>query len=536
MGRGIALRGLVIVLVFAWVVGEAQGIGRNLLANPSFEVVSEEGQIEGWELAGDATGEMASVSKRGLLHSDWRGKVHSGGHAALLQATEAEGQQQVRLVSRHVRAKVGLRYGLAIWCKGSGSIRLGVLQNFRKRRDKPSLQEDWQEQPTALTDQWQKLTFDTCTANPDVTRICLLVEVQGERGTAYLDDTAIRLTGQIVVTPPYAMVKRGDTFSFEVTARKRGWKVGVGSLKVVTRTSEGAAEEELGVDLDGVTEYRFAADPTAEIKDGLVQLDFSSEELGASSRAFLHIVDEETYDKFATAAARTKIELPAHLLFIGDSLSDFRRDHNYTDEVAFWLRQVHGEQVTYRNAGVGGDFITRVWQRLTGSPRAYRLAMYDELYTPRPTRVFILLGHNDSKLRPKAEYTSPDDYEEPVVSLEDYKKYQKMAIERIRSETGAEFTLISNTSSVYEVCAQRAIDRIAAGKSGGSLFGKPEAMEQFNAVLRKVAAETGSRYLDVYEPTRTYPDKPSLFTADGVHLNAQGNFLVALEILEHLGE
>jgi len=111
-----------------------------------------------------------------------------------------------------------------------------------------------------------------------------------------------------------------------------------------------------------------------------------------------------------------------------------------------------------------------------------------------------------------------------------------MAIEKIRSETGAEFTLISNTSSVYEVCAQRVVDRIAAGKSGGSLFGKPEAMEQFNAVLREVAAETGSRYLDVYEPTRTYPDKPSLFLPDGVHLNAQGNFLVALEILEHLGE
>ena len=132
----------------------------NLVRNPGFEVVTAEGEIEGWEIAGDCAGEMASVSKRGLLHSDWWGKVHSGGRAALI-APEEESAGPVRVVARYARATPGRRYGLAIWCKGSGTVKLGALQSFRKRRDKPSSQEDWQETPTALTDQWQKLTLET---------------------------------------------------------------------------------------------------------------------------------------------------------------------------------------------------------------------------------------------------------------------------------------------------------------------------------------------------------------------------------------
>jgi len=40
----------------------------------------------------------------------------------------------------------------------------------------------------------------------------------------------------------------------------------------------------------------------------------------------------------------------------------------------------------------------------------------------------------------------------------------------------------------------------------------------------------------VYEPTRTHPDKPSLFMPDGVHVNNRGNRLLALEILKYFGE
>ena len=61
-------------------------------------------------------------------------------------------------------------------------------------------------------------------------------------------------------------------------------------------------------------------------------------------------------------------------------------------------------------------------------------------------------------------------------------------------------------------------------------------LQQFNAVARKGGARERLRLPDVYEPTRTYPEKPVLFTADGVHLSAEGNRLIALELLKHLGK
>ena len=86
---------------------------------------------------------------------------------------------------------------------------------------------------------------------------------------------------------------------------------------------------------------------------------------------------------------------------------------------------------------------------------------------------------------------------------------------------------------VTPITEATAAKRRADGKAH-NLFGKPEALEQFSAIAKKVADEYGAAYLDVYEPTRRHPDKPSLFTRDGVHVSNQGNRLLALEILKHL--
>ena len=306
-----------------------------------------------------------------------------------------------------------------------------------------------------------------------------------------------------------------------------------GALSVKTTNGDATADEELAIG-GAVSELAFTAPVTPE--ERLFQVRVGSEDAGASDFAYLHVVDAATYAKFEVAAAATKLDGPAHLLFLGCSLTDFQRDHNYTDEVAFWLWKIHGGAVTYRNAGVGGDFITRTWPRLDGVPGTYRLYMFDDLFEPPPTHAFIFLGHNDTKLKPKPEYTCPDDYTDPVVSFEDWDSQMRLAIGKIQTESGAHVTVLSSSSSVYEICAQRVIDRIAAGKSGGSLFGKPEVMERFNAIAREFAADTGCGFVDVYTPIFEYPDKPSLFTRDGVHMNMEGNWLVALEVLRSFGE
>ena len=186
-------------------------------------------------------------------------------------------------------------------------------------------------------------------------------------------------------------------------------------------------------------------------------------------------------------------------------------------------------QVSVKNAGVGGDYIRRVWQRLNGEATVYRLEAYDDLYEPRPGRVFIFLGHNDSKLTSGSEFTVS------VVPPEEFEDLYRKAIEKIQQDTGAEITILSSTSSVYEITKPRA-EELLATRGAASLFGKPEVLENYNAIAKKVADDLGCTYLDVYEPTRTHADKPTLFMADGVHLNLDGNHLVALKLLEHLGE
>jgi lysophospholipase L1-like esterase len=220
---------------------------------------------------------------------------------------------------------------------------------------------------------------------------------------------------------------------------------------------------------------------------------------------------------------------PAHLLFIGDSLTDQQRGYNYVDKLAFWLQRSHGSELTYRNAGVGGDFISRVWQRMNGDPGAYRVSMYDDLFEPKPTHVFFFLGHNDSKVSSLSGYTRH------CVDPHTFEEQYRLAIRKVQNQTGAKVIVISATSSVFEICRANADKRQAAGKPH-NLFGKPEELEKFNAVAKRIAAELGAGYVDVYEPTRSHPDKRSLFNPnDGVHLTNAGNRFIAYEVLEYLG-
>jgi len=251
---------------------------------------------------------------------------------------------------------------------------------------------------------------------------------------------------------------------------------------------------------------------------------------GAVVDCSVDFTDQKTWDRLAAAAGKAKIDPgPAHLLFIGDSLTDQQRGYNYVDKLAFWLQRSHGSKLTYRNAGVGGDFISRVWQRMRGDPEAYRLSMYDDLFEPQPTHVFFFLGHNDSKVSSRSGYT------QHCVDPDTFEQEYRLAIRKVQNQTSAKLFVISATSSVFEICRANAEKRQAAG-TPHNLFGKPEELEKFNAIAQRIAAELGADYVDVYEPTRTHSDKQGLFNPrDGVHLTNAGNAFIAYELLQHLG-
>jgi len=490
--------------------------GDNLLDDPGFEKGP-------WPQSPAWHGEITAVAEN-ALSGDSAGRLVAG----------AEGDATI--YSGYVTASVGLRYRFTIQAQGAGTISLRSIQLTTDAENRYLIERP--DNHMELADEWQEIAIDVNPESPIVQRIAVVVQLDGEGATAFLDDALLTVLGlpggELTVAPGYAMVPPGGTASFDIAARCDEGPITEGTLAVTIATGEEA--ERSTIEIAGeTTAWEYAAPEDAE--PGAMTVTFVNADVGIGQSAWVDVLDAEAYAAFEAAAQAAQIDTPAHILFLGDSLTDFLRGHNYTDMVGFWLRKVHGD-VTYRNAGVGGDFITRVWQRMTEPESAYRPEMYEGLYEPTPTHVFIFLGPNDSKLKPRPEYTSPEDYEfDPVVPLDVFEETFIQAIERIREHAPeAQITIISASSSVHEICRDRVAANLEAGKSGGSYFGRPDVLEAFNVAMQSIAQQTDSGYLDVYTPTHDHPDKPSLFTADGVHINDAGNRLVAMLVLGWLGE
>lgn len=332
--------------------------------------------------------------------------------------------------------------------------------------------------------------------------------------------------------PLHAMIPAAGSVELSITLADNQGRPLAGQLTARVDVKKGVppptSSTTITLDAAGSGRYRFAA--AAAMEPGIHTVELRHEASKTAQTLFVDVLDPAAYEAFEQAAARLHFaSLPVHLLFLGDSLTDMNRGQNYVDKTAFWLWKRCGDQATVRNAGVGGDYILRVWDRLNHRPESHRLAMYDDLFRPLPAQVFFFLGHNDSKL------TSVSEYRQAVVAPEQFAEKYRLAIRKVQKETQgkARVVVLSATSSVYEITQAVAEKRRAAGKAH-NLFGKPEALEQFNAIARRVAEQCGAEWLDVYEPTRRHSDKPSLFTADGVHVSNLGNRLLALEILRHL--
>jgi hypothetical protein len=99
--------------------------------------------------------------------------------------------------------------------------------------------------------------------------------------------------------------------------------------------------------------------------------------------------------------------------------------------------------------------------------------------------------------------------------------------------------LYSSTSSNYELIkANHKQAQIRRPKGPFVLFAKPEFMEDFNAVLRKLAPQFDAVYRDIYTPMKKLPQKEraALFDLGGVHLSDAGQKYLAYEYLKFIAE
>ena len=498
---------------------------KNALSNPGFEIV-EADELSNWRTPQYWSGSVGPVAEKDT--------ARSGNRAARLTSAEKLGRHWGRTLQLLRLPEItGRRFRYSMWARGSGELLLGCIEYRSPERHKPHYKYRWQPTPVELGNEWQEVVFEFSVPDPEVRQLAVIAEVRGEGSEAFLDD-AFFVRSQdpgvsIVATPSHAMVPAGQTLDVQIKIEKNGEPLESGELIVLTiPPDQDPISTEAKISSNGVTAYTYKApvDPAP----GIHRLVIAHPESGTAVDCSIDLTDQETWDAFASVADQAKIEpTPAHLLFIGDSLTDQQRGYNYVDKLAYWLQRSADANLTYRNAGVGGDYISRVWQRMNGDPKVHRLSMYDDLFQPKPTHVFFFLGHNDTKVSSTSGYTKQ------CVDPDTFEQQYRQAIQKVQEETDAKIIVISATSSVFEICSANAEKRTAAGKSH-NLFGKPEELERFNAIAKRIAAETGADYVDVYEPTRTHPDKSSLFNPnDGVHLTNLGNRFMAYKLLKYLG-
>ncbi|NCO35716.1 MAG: hypothetical protein AUJ92_08555 [Armatimonadetes bacterium CG2_30_59_28] len=503
-----------------------RSLAGNALRNGGFESVNGD-QVRDWSVPSYWSGRLET--------STGKDAMRSGVRSAKLSAVEKDKRHWGRVLqSPWVPQLTGRRFQYAVWAKGSGEFLLGIIEYRPPEKYNPNHQYRWQTEPVRLTAEWQQVMFDFTALDPEVRSLAVVAEVRGEDAVALLDDAELNAYQDpdysLTALPVHSMATAGETVRIPIALRHKGNPVDKGSVKILAASPQGNAETmDLQLSAAGDASHTFTVAENTSI--GIHALNVVHPESGCVAPVYVDVVDKPTYTEFKQAASATKLkDLPAHLLFIGDSLTDQQRGYNYVDKLLFWLQSVNGDKVTARNAGVGGDFISRVWQRMQGDPAAYRLNMYENLFAPKPSIVFFFLGHNDTKLSSTSEYTKH--CVEPDVFEAEY----RLAIQKVKQETGARIIVLSATSSVYEICKANSDKALAAGRAN-SLFGKPEELEKYNAIARRVADDLECEYLDVYEPTRTHPSKSGLFTpSDGVHLTNEGNRFIAMQILKHLAK
>lgn len=252
---------------------------------------------------------------------------------------------------------------------------------------------------------------------------------------------------------------------------------------------------------------------------------------GAAANVFISRIPKKEWEEIDGNAQKIKLARPLRILYLGDSLSDYDRGRNYTDKVDYWLNLHNPGQASFRNAGVGGDTIESLYNRLTGGKYTWRQYMYEGLFGQPYDYIFIFLGHNDTR-----RHYSPKTGSYQPVEPDKQQKMLSATIEFLRSKTPAKIVLITPASSDYPQCLKAAEPAKKAGQPY-VIFGEPERLDKYCEVLRGAASEFKVGLLDLYTPMKTLPEKETCFTKpDGVHLTSRGNNYIAARIIEYLAK
>lgn len=335
----------------------------------------------------------------------------------------------------------------------------------------------------------------------------------------YLDKKAHPL----LFYPEAAVVRPGDTVKVTIATGVPDQKLTCDLYCGQTRLAGYAApeREEITTGKDGSVEYTFKVSNAAS--DGM-RLSVSNPATGVKKSFFATIVPEVQLARFREYGK--KISGKKHILFLGDSLTDYDRGRNYPSIVGTFIP----EAWSFRNAGVGGDTLPRVYARLTGG-KVNRPEMYENLFAPMPDMIFLLCGGNDTKVTFSSNYKknfTPVTTQRPLM--------EKIVQELKKRAPNAKIVLVTPLDS-YLPYQKSLTETIAAQKINHNLFGLPGPIADYSEKLRLTAKKYQTGFLDAGKVFRNAEDLQELNVEDdGVHLSLKGHQLMAEIVLKHLSE
>ena len=199
------------------------------------------------------------------------------------------------------------------------------------------------------------------------------------------------------------------------------------------------------------------------------------------------------------------------VLFIGDSITDCGRrgdhapyGHGYVRKITELITAKYPERdITYVNKGIGGDIVE-------GLENRWDTDVIDE----KPDWLSVKIGINNAG-RQLGQGISNEDY------LPSWEECYRRILTRVKNELEAQLFLFEIFYIEEDVENPRLL-----------------AVDAYNACIHKLAEEFSARLIQTNEAfDRAVAARPGALwtTRDGVHPNAEGHTLMALEFLKLAG-
>ena len=474
----------------------------------------------GWSTPGYWAGKIKFVT----------GNARRGNGSIEVTTTEKRGQFFARGTIFGITHKYlsGQKISISFYVKGTGEFCAGALLYGRNGKGGETMNFVYGDK-VKLTDKWQKVEYIVDLSEKFAERIAPIFELYGKDAVAYIDDAAFThirpQSVSISAKSSHVVIPAGSPlpelmFNYSGSnAKINFFAIPANRKQLPVYTSAQSAEN------GSVTYTGGATFPAGE-----VAVVAAAE--GKQAFCIAEILPAEEFARWDKLAASIKLDKPLNILVLGDSLSDLHRGGNHIDKLVFWLNKHNPGKVTFRNAAINGDFITRVEERLNwkyGKPDVWRLRDYRNIFARKYDLVFIFLGHNDTVASSRDNYATPSN-----VSLANAEASYRRVIAKIKQKSpNAKIILVSPVASDVTKSRTVAQNMVKWGHAG-HIFGLPEHVTPFLAMLQKVAKENGCFYIDLYTPTKNAANRNALFITDGVHLTPEGFRMLSSELLKNL--